>query len=84
MCRHTYDDDDYEFTGFIGMDVGGFFGDMDDEYGELDPIDEDVMLELNRQLIQIEGELATAIAQGNLHLVDRLQDEIELLHMVEH
>jgi hypothetical protein len=46
-------------------------------------MNEDVVRELNKQMLQTEVELAEAIAQGDLHRAERLQDEIELFLMMD-
>ena len=84
MYNYMYDDDDYEFDGSGCLDGDDdYFGEMDDEFGEFDPMNEDVVREFNKQMLQTEVELAEAIAQGDLHRAERLQDEIELFLMMD-
>lgn len=55
MYNYMYDDDDYEFDGSGCLDgEDDYFGEMDDEFGEFDPMNEDVVRELNKQMLQTE------------------------------
>lgn len=74
-----YDLDDYniddiasEWDDFVEDDM------WDDEY-YVDP--EDDLYDLDQQLVDLDNDIAYALAKGDLQLAERLQDELDLLLM---
>ncbi len=81
MCNY-YDEDDYEVASPSTIDEGAFFGDIEEEQ-DFDLMVESMDSMFDACLMQVQGDLVIALAEGDFDRADRLQDEVDLLLMTD-
>tara|TARA_R110001606_G_scaffold230136_1_gene378007 strand:+ start:848 stop:1108 length:261 start_codon:yes stop_codon:yes gene_type:complete len=81
MCNY-YDEDDYEVASPSTIDEGEFFGDIEEEQ-DFDLMVESMDSMFDACLMQVQGDLVIALAEGDFDRADRLQDEVDLLLMTD-